>query len=166
MLTCDWSILQVGDVAWAPYSSTVFAAVTIDGRAVVFDLSVNKYNPICNQVSPYLLPSLNIRFNLLFLFQKILSSAQGSLNSLSFNPGEPLLILGDSLGVVHSMKLSPNLRQPHTNIFHGLVIFFANRRRDKKTTEALKEGNTKLFRQMEFSKLDDILAQVIPRDSR
>ena len=42
---------QVGDVAWAPYSSTVFAAVTIDGRAVVFDLSVNKYSPICNQVS-------------------------------------------------------------------------------------------------------------------
>ena len=41
------------DVAWAPYSSTVFAAVTIDGRAVVFDLSVNKYNPICNQVSSY-----------------------------------------------------------------------------------------------------------------
>ena len=116
MLTCDWSILQVGDVAWAPYSSTVFAAVTIDGRAVVFDLSVNKYNPICNQVSP-ILSSFNIRFNLLFLSQKILSSAQGSLNSLSFNPGEPLLILGDSLGVVHSMKLSPNLRQPDTNIF-------------------------------------------------
>ena len=23
---------QVGDVAWAPYSSTVFAAVTIDGK--------------------------------------------------------------------------------------------------------------------------------------
>ena len=65
------------------------------------------------------------------------------------------------------MKLSPNLRQRHTNIFHGIFnYFFANRRRDKKTTEALKEGNTKLFRQMEFSKLDDILAQVIPRDSR
>ena len=48
-------ILQVGDVAWAPYSSTVFAAVTIDGRAVVFDLSVNKYNPICNQVLSYTL---------------------------------------------------------------------------------------------------------------
>ena len=23
---------QVGDVAWAPYSSTVFAAVTVDGK--------------------------------------------------------------------------------------------------------------------------------------
>ena len=110
MQTCDWSILQVGDVAWAPYSSTVFAAVTIDGRAVVFDLSVNKYNPICNQVSSYTLLLISV-FNFLLLLQKILSSAQGSLNSLSFNPGEPLLILGDSLGVVHSMKLSPNLRQ-------------------------------------------------------
>ena len=60
MLTCDWSIPQVGDVAWAPYSSTVFAAVTIDGRAVVFDLSVNKYNPICNQVSPYFLLIISV----------------------------------------------------------------------------------------------------------
>ena len=60
MLTCDWSILQVGDVAWAPYSSTVFAAVTIDGRAVVFDLSVNKYNPICNQVSSYTLLLISV----------------------------------------------------------------------------------------------------------
>ena len=42
---------QVGCISWAPYSSTVFAAVTQDGRVVVFDLSVNKYNPVCNQVS-------------------------------------------------------------------------------------------------------------------
>ena len=42
---------QVGDVAWAPYSTTVCAAVTIDGRVVVFDRSVNKYSPICSQVN-------------------------------------------------------------------------------------------------------------------
>ena len=42
---------QVGDIAWAPYSRTVFAAVTIDCRVVVFDLTVNKYSPICNQVN-------------------------------------------------------------------------------------------------------------------
>ena len=40
----------VGDVAWAPYSSTVFSAVTEDGRVVVFDISVDKYLPICKQV--------------------------------------------------------------------------------------------------------------------
>ena len=26
---------EVGDVAWAPYSSTVFAAVTVDGKAIM-----------------------------------------------------------------------------------------------------------------------------------
>ena len=41
---------QVGDVAWAPYSSTIFAAVTWEGKVFVYDLSVNKYNPVCVQV--------------------------------------------------------------------------------------------------------------------
>ena len=41
---------QVGGIAWAPYSSTVFAAVTQDCRVIVFDLSINKYNPVCGQV--------------------------------------------------------------------------------------------------------------------
>ena len=27
---------EVGDVAWAPYSSTVFAAVTVDGKATMY----------------------------------------------------------------------------------------------------------------------------------
>ena len=40
----------MGDVAWAPYSSTVFAAVTFEGKVYIYDLSVNKYNPICVQV--------------------------------------------------------------------------------------------------------------------
>ena len=44
------------------------------------------------------------------------------------------------------MKLSPNLRK-----------------RSKKIQEALKESNMKLYKKLEFSKLDDILAQVIPR---
>ena len=39
----------VGDVAWAPYCSTVFAAVTAGGKAYVFDLSINKYEPLCVQ---------------------------------------------------------------------------------------------------------------------
>ena len=39
----------VGDVAWSPYASTVFAAVTADGKVHVFDLSVNKYEPLCVQ---------------------------------------------------------------------------------------------------------------------
>ena len=39
----------VGDVAWAPYSSTVFAAVTSDGKVHVYDLSENKREPLCEQ---------------------------------------------------------------------------------------------------------------------
>ena len=39
----------VGDAAWAPYSSTVFAAVTDDGRVHVFDLAQNKLLPLCSQ---------------------------------------------------------------------------------------------------------------------
>ena len=57
-----------------------------------------------------------------------------------------MIIAGDSRGLVHSLKLSPNLRK-----------------RNKKTEEAFRE-NMKLFSQMEHTKLDDILAQVIPRD--
>jgi len=39
----------VGDIQWSPYSSTVFAAVTQDGHVRVYDLSVNKYEPLCKQ---------------------------------------------------------------------------------------------------------------------
>ena len=118
---------QVGDIAWAPYSSTVFAAVTQDGRVVVFDLSVNKYNPVCNQVSLWTLFSV---------FQKEISFSQGILNQIAFNKSEPLLVVGDSKGVVHSVKLSPNLRK-----------------RTKEAEEALKENDEKRFKKLEVSKL-------------
>ena len=39
----------VGDVARSPYSSTVFAAVTSDGKVHVYDLSENKHEPLCEQ---------------------------------------------------------------------------------------------------------------------
>ena len=39
----------VGDVAWSPYASTVFATITADGKVHVFDLSINKYEPLCVQ---------------------------------------------------------------------------------------------------------------------
>ena len=40
----------VGDVAWAPYSSTVFTVVTSDGMVVLYDISIDKYSPVCKQV--------------------------------------------------------------------------------------------------------------------
>ena len=48
MFTYDLNSV-VGDMAWSPYSATVFAAVTADGKAHIFDLSINKYEPICVQ---------------------------------------------------------------------------------------------------------------------
>ena len=67
---------QVGDVAWAPYSSTVFAAVTVDGKAHIFDLNVDKYHPICSQ--------------------QIVSKKKAKQNHVAFNAQNPILIVGDS----------------------------------------------------------------------
>lgn len=39
----------MGDIAWAPYSATVFAAVTDDGKVHVYDLYENKLMPMCAQ---------------------------------------------------------------------------------------------------------------------
>ncbi|XP_028411720.1 dynein intermediate chain 2, ciliary-like [Dendronephthya gigantea] len=82
---------SVGDVAWAPYASTVFAAVTADGKVHVYDLVVNKYEPICEQ--------------------SIVAKKKTKLTHLSFNPIHPLVIAGDDRGYVSSLKLSPNLRK-------------------------------------------------------
>jgi dynein intermediate chain 1 len=37
----------VGDIAWAPYSSTVFAAVTSEGMLFVWDLNQDKHSYLC-----------------------------------------------------------------------------------------------------------------------
>lgn len=40
-------LLQVYDVAWCPSNSTVFAAVTADGRLEVWDFAVSTLRPVC-----------------------------------------------------------------------------------------------------------------------
>ncbi|XP_050402811.1 dynein intermediate chain 2, ciliary isoform X2 [Patella vulgata] len=82
---------SVGDVAWAPYSSTVFAAVTADGKVYVYDLNVNKYEPICEQM--------------------VAQKKKTKLTHIEFNPVHPIIIVGDDRGNVTSLKLSPNLRK-------------------------------------------------------
>ena len=79
----------VGDVAWAPYSSTVFAVCTADGRVSVFDLAQQKHKPMCQQ--------------------KIVKKAR--LTKVAFNPKHPILLVGDDRGCVTSLKMSPNLRK-------------------------------------------------------
>ncbi|GMH42343.1 hypothetical protein BSKO_10262 [Bryopsis sp. KO-2023] len=79
----------VGDVAWAPYSSTVFAAVTDEGKVHVYDLAQNKHEAMCEQ--------LIVR--------------KAKLTKLVFNPKFPILLVGDDRGCVTSLKLSPNLRK-------------------------------------------------------
>lgn len=81
----------VGDVQWSPYSSTTFAAVTTDGRVHVFDLTSNKHEALCTQ--------------------KVVRRAK--LTHVTFNAHEPVLLVGDDRGEVHSLKLSPNLRRLH-----------------------------------------------------
>eukprot|EP00750_Incisomonas_marina_P031856 INCI837.1.p1 GENE.INCI837.1~~INCI837.1.p1 ORF type:complete len:735 (-),score=142.11 INCI837.1:139-2178(-) len=79
----------VGDVCWAPYSSTVFAAVTNAGKVHVYDLRVNKHEPICEQ--------------------KVAKLTK--LTRICFSPSDPILLIGDERGNVLSLKLSPNLRK-------------------------------------------------------
>ncbi|XP_057656296.1 dynein intermediate chain 2, ciliary [Diorhabda carinulata] len=83
---------RVGDVKWAPYSSTVFACVTSEGKVCVYDLNVNKYKPIC--------------------VQAIVSKKKNKITRLSFNYKSPIIIVGDDKGCVTTLKLSPNLRIP------------------------------------------------------
>ena len=63
----------VGDVAWCPWSATIFAAVTEDGLARVFDLHQNAAEPLCEQ--------------------RI--AAKTGLTRLAFNPTFDIVLIGD-----------------------------------------------------------------------
>ncbi|KAK9796666.1 hypothetical protein WJX73_002635 [Symbiochloris irregularis] len=80
----------VGDVAWAPFSSTVFAAATEDGKVHVYDLAQDTSTPRCAQL--------------------VVKAA--NLTRVAFNPKHPVLLVGDNKGFINSFKLSPNLRKP------------------------------------------------------
>ncbi|XP_061788209.1 dynein axonemal intermediate chain 1-like isoform X2 [Nerophis lumbriciformis] len=90
MFTFDLNA-SVGDVVWAPNSSTVFTAVTTEGLVHVFDLAINKYQAICQQ--------------------PVVPKKKTKLTHIAFNPIHPVVIVGDDRGTVISLKLSPNLRK-------------------------------------------------------
>lgn len=63
----------MGDVAWAPFASTVFAAATDNGRVCVYDLARNRDAPLCQQ--------------------KVV--AHSRLTRLAFNPSFPVILVAD-----------------------------------------------------------------------
>ncbi|XP_037304236.1 dynein, axonemal, intermediate chain 1, paralog 2 [Pungitius pungitius] len=115
MFTFDLKV-PVGDVAWAPYSSTIFAAVTTDGHVYVFDLNINKYEEICKQA--------------------VVAKKKTKLTHIEFNPIHPLLIVGDDRGNVISLKLSPNLRKK-PKVKRGLDPLPNNEREEAKMEKLL-----------------------------
>lgn len=80
----------VSDLAWAPYSSTVFAVATSEGKVLVYDLDFNKFDPICSQQ---------------------IVGGKSKLTRIAFSPFDPIIVVGDDRGSVLSLKLSPNLRR-------------------------------------------------------
>ena len=60
-------------------------------QVFVYDLNINKYEPICEQ--------------------SVVAKKKTKLTHISFNPYHPMLVVGDDRGYVTSLKLSPNLRK-------------------------------------------------------
>lgn len=77
----------VGDVEWAPYSSTVFAAVTSAGNLYVYDLKQEKHHHLCEHPAMKKAKALHV----------------------SFNKEDPIILVGDERGGVNSFKLSKSL---------------------------------------------------------
>lgn len=96
----------VGDIEWAPYSSTVFATVTSSGMLYLYDLYQEKHTYLCEH--------------------QTLKKAKGL--HVSFNPDDPIILVGDERGGVNSFKLSGNLvlGNNNTNISMTLFIFRTN----------------------------------------
>ncbi|XP_042874676.1 dynein axonemal intermediate chain 1-like [Penaeus japonicus] len=83
----------VGGLAWASSSSTVFVAVTDDGRAHVFDIRLCKTRSLCTQ--------------------QIRQAHWPALSCVVFSPFEPVILVAGERGFILSLKLSPNLRKLH-----------------------------------------------------
>ena len=74
----------------------------------------------------------------------VVSKKQGVLDHIAFNLVEPIIVVGDSRGYVHSLKLSPNLRK-----------------RTKEAQLAFNNQDMKEFNMLEMKKLEQLLNQVI-----
>jgi dynein intermediate chain 1, axonemal len=84
---------QIEDIAWAPYSSTCFAAVTStatqEGRLYIYDLSQDKHQELSCMMTTKKSKALHV----------------------SFNPFGPYILVGDQRGGVISFKLPNHLSE-------------------------------------------------------
>ena len=78
----------VGDLAWSPVVSTMFATVNGDGTVYVFDVNKNRTSAIVSK--------------------KLLK--KGKLTRISFNDLGTLILVGDERGVVYSFKVEYGTR--------------------------------------------------------
>jgi len=127
----------VEDVEWAPFSSTIFAAVTADGKVHVFDLALNRNGPVVSES----------------VASTSSNSKPSKLTALRFAVGFPLLIVADENGHIFALKLSPNLwldpvrhkevlKQPGPNMFDDDGFVDQQRQR---LENVLKVTGTKVF---------------------
>ena len=89
------------------FQSTVFAAVTIDGKVHVFAPPHDKYKPLCVQVLAIvpilillLIPIIIFCNMLTFVHKAVVSKSQARLTHISFNLAHPVIITGDNKGQV------------------------------------------------------------------
>ena len=76
-------------------------------QVFVYDLNINKYEPICEQ--------------------SVVAKKKTKLTHIAFNPYHPILIVGDDRGYVTSLKLSPNLRKmPKVRILVIIICIYFN----------------------------------------
>jgi dynein intermediate chain 1 len=117
----------VGDVEWAPYSSTVFAAVTSAGMLYVWDLHEDKHTHLCEHSAMKKAKALHI----------------------SFNSIDPIILVGDDKGGVNSFKLSNSLRK-------GPLVYQPPKDDDKQD-EAQKDKPIPTSQELEQEKMENFL---------
>lgn len=153
-LNCFESIMSfdlgspVGDVQWAPYSSTVFACVSDDNWLRLYDLSIDKHEPLAE----YQIPKKGKK--------------KAHLTHLSFNPQHPVVAVGDERGVVQIFKLSPNLRQMTASSIQTLE---KDVERKKLSSVLILDGKiNKVFRKTDVGKKrgESAIAEIVKEESK
>lgn len=118
----------VGDVEWAPYSSTVFSAVTSAGMLFVWDLNQDKHTHLCEHLA--------------------MKKARGL--HVCFNQTDPIILVGDERGGVNSFKLSTSLNQ-------GPLVYEPTKEDKEKETENTVYPSTLELEQKKMEKFLDSL---------